>query len=80
MLRRHCKDVGRNYDEIVRSTSVQVHLLDEGDDPERATAQVRGRQSYEDFAEGTIVGTPDAVTDLFFDARWAKVPGRLARV
>ncbi len=62
VLRQHCEDVGRNYDEIVRSTSVQVHLLDEGDDPERATAQVRGRQSYEDFAKGTIVGTPDAVT------------------
>ncbi len=63
VLRQHCEDVGRNYDEIVRSTSIQVHLLDEGADPEQATAQVRGRQSYGDYAKGTIVGTPDAVTE-----------------
>ncbi len=33
VLRRHCEAIGRNYDEIVRSTTVNVHLLEPGEHP-----------------------------------------------
>jgi F420-dependent oxidoreductase-like protein len=61
VLRGHCEQLGRNYDEIVRSTGISVFLLDPGDDPARATAQARGKTSYEEFARNVIVGTPDQV-------------------
>jgi F420-dependent oxidoreductase-like protein len=61
VLRGHCDQLGRNYDEIVRSTGISVFLLDAGDDPARATAQARGQTSYEEFARNVIIGTPDQV-------------------
>jgi len=61
VLRGHCDQLGRNYDDIVRSTGISVFLLEPGDDPARATAQARGKTSYEEFARNVIVGTPDQV-------------------
>ncbi|GAB4575800.1 MAG: LLM class F420-dependent oxidoreductase [Anaerolineae bacterium] len=61
VLRQHCADVGRDFDSLIRSTSMDVFLLDPGDDPEKATAAVRGARSYEDFARGTFILTPDAM-------------------
>ena len=40
VLRGHCEQLGRNYDEIVRSTGISVFLLDSSDDPARATASL----------------------------------------
>ncbi|MGB8647499.1 MAG: LLM class F420-dependent oxidoreductase [Anaerolineae bacterium] len=61
ILREHCAAVGRNYDEITRSTSLNLHLLHPGEDPATATAQARGRQSYEEYARAYWVGTPDEI-------------------
>ncbi len=61
VLREHCDALGRNYDEIVHSTGVTIFLLEPGQDPEQATAQARGKASYEEFARNTIVGTADQV-------------------
>ncbi len=61
VLKGHCETVGRNYDEIIRSAEADVFLLREGENPEQATAHVRGGSSLEDFAKGTVVGTPEHV-------------------
>ena len=59
VLRRHCEDLGRDFDTVERSTNLNVFILESGEDPERATSQARGKQSYEDFARGCFVGTID---------------------
>ena len=61
VLRGHCADLGRNYDEIVRSTSLNLFLLNEGADPEQATKAARGARSYEGFSRGYTVGTADQI-------------------
>jgi F420-dependent oxidoreductase-like protein len=63
VLREHCERLDRNYDEIVKSTSVQIFVVDSEADAERATARLRGSQSFEEFAKGTIVGTPERVVE-----------------
>jgi F420-dependent oxidoreductase-like protein len=63
VLRQHCQDVGRNYDEIVRSSSINVHLLSDGEDPETATAARRGSQSYAEYSQSFMVGTADQITE-----------------
>ncbi|MBF6611547.1 MAG: LLM class F420-dependent oxidoreductase [Chloroflexi bacterium] len=61
VLKKHCDDLGRNYDEIIRSTSRDVFLLKEGDNPEKATAAARGNKSYQEYAESVWVGTPEQI-------------------
>jgi len=58
VLREHCEAVGRNYDDIVKSVTVEVFPISKGDDPEWATARARG---YESFREGTLVADADRV-------------------
>ncbi|CAN5680298.1 LLM class F420-dependent oxidoreductase [soil metagenome] len=63
VLRSHCEDVGRDYEEITRSTSVNVYLLNEGEKVEKATEQARMGRSYEEYSKEFIVGTPDQVLE-----------------
>ena len=63
LLRGHCQDLGRNYEEIIRSTSVNVHLLEEGEDPEEATKKARMGRSYEEYAKQFMVGSPDEIIE-----------------
>ena len=63
VLRQHCLDAGRNYDDIVKSTSINVFPIAKGADPERATARARGKTSYADFASGVTVGDAAAIRD-----------------
>jgi alkanesulfonate monooxygenase SsuD/methylene tetrahydromethanopterin reductase-like flavin-dependent oxidoreductase (luciferase family) len=58
VLRQHCDALGRNFDEIACSTNMNVFLLEEGDDPIKATAQVRGARSYEEYLRDAFVFTP----------------------
>ncbi len=62
VLRGHCEDLGRDYEEITRSTSVNVYLLEEGEDPEEATTEARGSQSYEEYSKQFMVGTADEIS------------------
>jgi F420-dependent oxidoreductase-like protein len=57
VLRQHCETLGRDYDSIVHSTGFSVFLLDDGADPETATAKARGKTSFEEYSKGTFVGT-----------------------
>lgn len=65
-LKGHCDKVGRNYDEIRKSTSLNVYPIAKGADPEQATAAVRTAymdQSFEEFSKGFIVAEPDAIIE-----------------
>lgn len=61
VLRGHCETVGRDYGEIIKSAEADVFLLRDGEDPETATAHVRGDTPFAQFAKGTVVGTPEEV-------------------
>jgi F420-dependent oxidoreductase-like protein len=63
VLRRHCEDLGRDYEEITRSTSVNVFLLEEGDDPVDATALARGKMSYDEYSDRFMVGTAEEIVE-----------------
>jgi F420-dependent oxidoreductase-like protein len=62
-LRMHCEDVGRNYEEITRSTSINVYLLEEGEDPEEATALARGGISFDEYSKEFLIGTPEEISE-----------------
>ena len=53
---QHCDTVGRDYDEIVKSTSLNVFPIEAGADPVAATAAARGRYSVEEFRENGAGG------------------------
>ncbi len=58
ILKGHCDKVGRNYDEITKSSSLTVYPIATGADPMQATAAVRksyGDVSLDDFK---YYGTP----------------------
>ncbi len=63
ILRQHCEKLGRNFDELDRSTNMNIFLLAEGDDPEQATAATRGDTPYEDFARHYFVATVDEIAE-----------------
>ena len=63
VLRGHCENVGRDYEEITRSTSIRIHLLEEGEGPEEATREVRGSRSFEEYADEFMVGTPGEIVE-----------------
>ncbi len=65
VLREHCEKVGRNYDEIIRSSNANLVLLKPGDNPEQATEKIRATYgwSFEDLTRQAIVGTPDQIVE-----------------
>ncbi len=67
VLKKHCDDVGRDYDEITRSNLVNIHLIEDGADPEEATREAResrGDHSFEEYANSNKVGTAEEITEL----------------
>jgi F420-dependent oxidoreductase-like protein len=65
VLREHCENVGRNYDEIIRSTNNNVVFLKNSDNIEQETEKVRATYgwSVDDLRNAAIVGTPEQVTE-----------------
>lgn len=64
ILQGHCEKVGRDYGEIVKSSSLNVFPIAKGADPEQATAKIREKYdnaSFEDFSQGCIVGDADVI-------------------
>ena len=63
ILKGHCDDLGRNYDEIVRSTSMNIVLLDDDADAESATERVRATYGWTmaQLRQQMVVGTADEV-------------------
>jgi F420-dependent oxidoreductase-like protein len=65
VLRGHCEALGRNYDEISRSTTMNVFVLKPGEDPEQATEKARRAvgMSYGDMARSAVIGTPEQIVE-----------------
>ncbi len=63
VLRQHCDNLGRDYAEITRSVIMSVYLIQPGEDPEQATARVRGNLSHEDFTRWFKVGTSEQIVE-----------------
>ena len=55
--------MGRDYEEIIRSTSINVYLLEEGDDPVATTALARGGMSYDEYSNRFMVGTAEEIVE-----------------
>jgi len=53
----------RNYDEIVKSTQIRVHLIEKGADPVKASEDVRQGIPFEDFQSGFLIGTVEDVAE-----------------
>ncbi len=64
VLRAHCETVGRDYDTIVKSTSLNLFPIDPGTNPVTATAKARGRYSVDEFREIGAGGGSGAPADI----------------
>jgi F420-dependent oxidoreductase-like protein len=64
ILRQHCEEAGRDYDEITKSTSLNVFPIEAGADPVTATAKARGRYSLDEFLEIGSGGTSDILAEV----------------
>ena len=58
---RHCSELGRNYDEIVKSTGMNLVLLDDEHNAEQATEKIRATYGWtmEQLHQQAVVGTAD---------------------
>jgi F420-dependent oxidoreductase-like protein len=66
VLKRHCDEVGRSYDAIIRSTTLEGTVpLQPGQDPEQATERARRvwGSSYAEYAQRSVVGTADQLAE-----------------
>ncbi len=63
VLRSHCEALGTDYNRIAHSTNINVVLLEDGADPEQATAAYRGTSSLEAYRNGAFVGTAAQLTE-----------------
>ena len=79
VLRKHCADVGREYDAIVKSTSINVFPVEAGADPVAATARARGRYSLQEFAAIGAGGTPGARAEVVTTKQLTEHVERLAK-
>jgi F420-dependent oxidoreductase-like protein len=63
ILKDHCDRLGRDYDDIIKSTSLNIFPIDAGDDPQRATEKARGGVDWDRFSAQTIIATEDEIAD-----------------
>ncbi|MGH2558498.1 MAG: LLM class F420-dependent oxidoreductase [Thermomicrobiales bacterium] len=63
VLRGHCKDLDRDYDEIVKSSSLYCYLIEREETADEETATVRGERSLEEFRQTTFVATIDQIEE-----------------
>jgi F420-dependent oxidoreductase-like protein len=61
LLKGHCETVGRDYNEIIKSTSLNVFPIDAGDDPKKATEKALGPMNWERFSNETLIATEDEI-------------------
>jgi F420-dependent oxidoreductase-like protein len=63
VLKGHCDTVGRDSADLVKSTQIRVHLIEKGEDPEKASEAVRQGIPFAEFASGFLIGTPRDVAE-----------------
>ena len=59
ILKRHCEDVGRDYDDIIKSTSLDLLLLEDGADRDAAIEANRQGWTFERFSNQFLIGGVD---------------------
>ncbi len=62
--KRHCRDVGRDYDEIVQVLHMGVLIAES----EAELKRMQARDDVRPVDENTIAGTPEQVTEYMLDA------------
>lgn len=65
VLRGHCETLNRNYDDIIKSTSLNIILLENGANREKATEPYRKTYgwSMEELEKQAVVGTAAEITE-----------------
>lgn len=63
ILKGHCDAVGRPFEAITKSTSLNTFVLMPGEDPEKATAAARGNTSFEEYSRGYFIAEPAAIQE-----------------
>ncbi len=63
VLRQHCAEVGRNYDDILRTAEVFCGLADNDTEADAITKAFRGSESLDDFRRTRLIGTADYITE-----------------
>jgi alkanesulfonate monooxygenase SsuD/methylene tetrahydromethanopterin reductase-like flavin-dependent oxidoreductase (luciferase family) len=64
VLKRHCETVGRDYDSIIKSTSIEpLVLLEREADADLATRELRGETPLDTYRERAWVGTAELIAE-----------------
>ncbi len=63
VLKQHCKDVGRDYDEIEKTWSPEIFIREDEADITESASLIAQRDGLEDWKAGHLVGTPEQVAD-----------------
>ena len=65
VVRGHCEAIGRDPDELIRSSDVETTLVRPGDDPEELTRRYRRDQTLDEYRTHAIVGGPQEIIDTY---------------
>jgi F420-dependent oxidoreductase-like protein len=64
VLKRHCDTLGRDYDSIIKSTSLDPMIVLENEkDADQMTKKLRGDLPLEDYLKRSWVGTPEQLSE-----------------
>jgi F420-dependent oxidoreductase-like protein len=63
VLKQHCKDVGRDYDEIMKTISGEVFVRETEQEIVEAGTRSMWGEPFESWSEGNLVGTPEQVSE-----------------
>ncbi|HEY7034895.1 MAG TPA: LLM class F420-dependent oxidoreductase [Thermomicrobiales bacterium] len=61
VLQRHCGEQGRDFAEIIKSTSLMICLVENEANAEQETAKARGKAPFEEFSRSYLVGSVDTI-------------------
>ena len=65
VLRKHCQEVGRDYNRILKTASFTVFAASTVTEREKITGSARGGRSLEELGKGSAVGTPGQLIEVF---------------
>jgi F420-dependent oxidoreductase-like protein len=63
VLQQHCKDVGRDYDEIQKTISGEIFIREDESEIEAGGTRSMWGEPFESWREGNLVGTPEQVAE-----------------
>jgi F420-dependent oxidoreductase-like protein len=65
VVRSHCEAIGRDPDELIRSTDVETTLVPPGEDPDVLTRRYRRDQTLAEYRSHAVVGGPQEIIDTY---------------